>query len=107
MLRRAEELLDTKILRDSLEEQLHMPAALVERADGRCRQREVVGEEHPCLAGFGVLEADASHVRRVMLTAVGAERDGLVADNACCSVGCRRVDMPGVEIQVGACDEEG
>ena len=48
------------MLLDPLEKQFHLPACLIERADGGCRQDEVVGQEHPRLAGLGVFEADAA-----------------------------------------------
>ena len=47
------------MLLDPLEEEFHLPAAFVERADGGGRKREVVGDEDQRLAGLGVLEADA------------------------------------------------
>ena len=59
VFRRTMELLDPKMELDPLEEELHLPAAFVERADGGDRKGEVVGDEHQRLIGFGVLEADA------------------------------------------------
>jgi hypothetical protein len=47
------------MLLDSPEEQLHLPAALVERTDRQSWQRQLVGEEDERLARFGVFEADA------------------------------------------------
>jgi len=40
--------LDPQVLLDPLEEQLHLPAALVDLGDGKCRKREVVGQKHSC-----------------------------------------------------------
>src|SRR6266853_546274 len=40
-----EELLDPQTLLDPLEEQLDLPSALVEGADGRGRQTELIGDE--------------------------------------------------------------
>ena len=66
------------MLLDPLEEQFDLPARLVQRADGCGRQREVVGEVHQCLAGLGILEADAAQMVRIVPAAVIAvERDGL------------------------------
>jgi len=74
---------------------IHLPARLVERADGGCRQGEVVGQEHQRLAGLGILEADATQMLGVVLAAgnVG-ERDGLVADNARAAIHLGRIDPP-------------
>ena len=55
----ADETLDAQMLLDPLEEQLDMPAALVERSDGQGRQRRVVGQKHQRLAGLGVPESNA------------------------------------------------
>src|SRR3989344_1479335 len=78
----AVEILDTQMLLDPFEKQFHLPARLVERADGGGREREVVGEEHQCLAGIGILEADASRMFGIVLAAGGAgEYHGLIADS--------------------------
>ena len=67
--------------------------ALVQRADGRRRQRPLVGQEHQRLARLGVLEADAPEMLREMSTGLDAdERDGLIADDAVLPVGRCRVD---------------
>ena len=55
----AQEFLDSQVLLDPLEEQLHLPAILVQRSDGQRRQRRVVGQEDQVLAGLGVLETHA------------------------------------------------
>ena len=52
----AQEMLDPQVLLDPLEEQLDLPAALVERTDGQRRQDRVVGQEDQGLACLGVLE---------------------------------------------------
>src|SRR5712691_6500903 len=66
VLRRAVEALDAKMLLDPLEEQLDLPAALVEGADGGRWQGELVGKEHQRLARFCILEADAPQMLRVI-----------------------------------------
>ncbi len=52
------------MLLDPLKEQLHLPACLIERAEGGCRQDEVVGQEHQRLAGLVVFKADAAQMRQ-------------------------------------------
>src|SRR5438309_10226250 len=54
------------MLLDPFEEQFDLPTALVERADGRGRQPELVGEEYQRFSGFGVPEADAPEVFGIM-----------------------------------------
>ncbi|GGB62940.1 hypothetical protein GCM10011505_49450 [Tistrella bauzanensis] len=43
--------------------------ALVERADGGCRQGEVVGQEHQRLSGLGVFETNTAQMFGVDLAA--------------------------------------
>jgi hypothetical protein len=54
------------MLLDPFEEQFDLPAAFVERADGRGRQPELVGEEHQRSARFGVPQA-AHHDMKALL----------------------------------------
>jgi hypothetical protein len=103
----AEETLDAQVLLDPLEEQLHLPAAFVERGNGERRQSEVVGEKYKTLAGL-VAIADAAQMLRVMRFGVEAvQSDRLIADHSSAALGGRRVEPPSV--QVGFCpdDEEG
>ena len=65
----AEELLDAQVLLDPLEEQLDLPAALVQRGDRQRRQGRVVGQEDQRLARLGILEADAPQVLGQLLAA--------------------------------------
>lgn len=53
VLRGTVEAFDAKVLLDPLEEQLHLPAAAIQRADRERGQPEVVGEEHELFAGLG------------------------------------------------------
>ena len=57
------------MLLDPLEAQLHLPACLVERADGSCRQHEVVGNEHQCFAGLGIFVADVAQMFGIVFSA--------------------------------------
>ena len=66
----AEEALDAKMLLDPLEEQLDLPAALVERTERQGRELEMVGQKHQGLGCFGVLESDAAQVLRIMLAGI-------------------------------------
>ena len=50
----ADETLDAQVLLDPLEEQLDLPAALVQRGNGQRRQRCVVGQKHQRFARIGV-----------------------------------------------------
>ena len=47
---RLAEVLDAQVLLDPLEEQLDLPAALVERSDCQRRQSHVIGQEDECFA---------------------------------------------------------
>src|SRR6202035_2904184 len=57
-----EELLDPQMLLDPLEEQLDLPSALVEGADGRGRQTELIGEEHQSFSRLGIAQSDTPQV---------------------------------------------
>ena len=57
--RGAEEGFDFQVLLDPFEEQLDLPAILVDRRDGFGRQAEAIGEEDVVLAGLGIAKADA------------------------------------------------
>jgi hypothetical protein len=43
-----------------IEEQFHLPAALVDLRDGKCGQGEVVGKKFQVFVGLGILVADAA-----------------------------------------------
>jgi hypothetical protein len=55
----AQKAFDAQMLLDPFEEQLHLPAALVQRGDSQRRQARIVGQEHQRLAGLRIVEADA------------------------------------------------
>lgn len=103
----AQEALDAQVLLDPLEEQLDLPAALVERGDRQRRQRRVVGQEHQRLARLRIPEADAPQMFRVVLRRVEAiEHDALVADHAGAAVRGGGVHPPRVHACLGSRDEE-
>lgn len=101
------ERLDPQILLDPFEEQLHLPATLVELGNGHGREREAVGEEDESLAGLGIDIADAPEGIRTLPRGLGTgQHDGLVAAES-----GRFVDRPGDaassrEIALGAHHEE-
>jgi hypothetical protein len=76
----AEEGLDTKMLFDLFEEQLDLPTLPIKFGDGQGRQREVVGQKHQPLVGYGVAVLDSPQGRIELLARVKpGEHDGLVA----------------------------
>ena len=91
-----------------LEEQLDLPAALVERGDGQGGQCGVVGQKRQRLAGLGVVEANAAQMIRVVFCRVEAvEHDALIADDSAGPVHGMRVHAPRIHVLLGAGDEEG
>jgi len=104
----AKKLLDAQVLFDPFEEQLHLPAAFVQRCDGQGRQGRVVGQEDQGLLGLGVFEANAPQVLGVVLGCiVSVQRNGLIANDAAALVHFGRVHAPGVHIAFGSSHKEG
>ena len=82
------EALDAQMLLDPLEEQLDLPAGLVESGNGLWRMGELVGEEDEGLASLAVVEADAPEMGGIEMAGdVAIEDDGLVGDDALGSIG--------------------
>ena len=109
----AQEFLDAQMLLDPLEEQLHLPTALVQRGNGQWRQAGIVGQKHQRLAGFRVVEADAPvaglgpQVIGIPLGDVKAiQCNGLIANHPGGSVGFGRIHASGIEIALGAGHKE-
>ena len=48
------------MLLEPLEEQLELPAALIQLREGQRRHGEVVGQAHECLSGLGITLAAAA-----------------------------------------------
>ena len=97
-----------QMLLDPFEEQFDLSARLVQCADGGRRQGEIVGQEHQCLAGFGIVETDPEQMLGIILGAGHAgERDGLVADDAGAAIDRRQIDAPQPDVRFGAGNEEG
>ena len=100
--------LDSQILLDPLEEELHMPAALVDLWDGQSGQREVVGEEDEILLRVGVHITDASKCvgiipRRIM----ALEPYGLIGAKARGFVDRSMFQPDKTHVGFGSGDEEG
>lgn len=82
----AEEALDTQVLLDPFEEEFHLPAALVEGADGQRWKRGVVGKKHQAPA-FWVRVAYPSEPFGIGLLGVENHKlDQLVAHQAGASI---------------------
>ncbi len=79
IFRVADEGLDLQILLDEAEENLDLPAFLVDVGDGLGRQLEVVGEKNIAPAGGGVPVGNAPQGKRTFL---GPKPDGLVGEQA-------------------------
>ena len=60
VLARAQKTFDAQVLLDPLEEQLDLPAILVQGGNGQRWQTGVVGQEHQRLARLEVFEVDAT-----------------------------------------------
>ena len=95
------------MLLDPLEEEFHLPAAFVERADGGGRKREVVGDEDQRLAGLGVLAADAPQKFGVILTGVEPSREMVWSQMMPVERSRRRrIDAMSIDVRLGTRDEE-
>jgi len=95
------------MLFDPFEKQLHLPTRLVERADCRGRQGEIVGHKYQRFSGLGILESNAAQMFGIVLAAGGADEcDGLVANDACTSIDESRVNALEPGVRLGAGDKE-
>ncbi len=80
VLRSTEEPFDAQMLLDPFEEDLHLPALLIKRADGGGREIELIGKEQQGLTRLGILEANPAQMIRIVLATVEAiESDRMVA----------------------------
>src|SRR5262245_26917066 len=79
----AVEALELEVLLQELEEQLDLPAALVDGRNGAGRQMTNVGQELVALAGLGAVEGDEAQLGRAGLDRLRAgEANDLVTDDA-------------------------
>src|SRR5271169_6886762 len=95
------------MLFDPFEEQLHLPARLVEVRDGEGRKVEVVGQKDEPAALVQVVESDASEwVRIVLDRGRRGERDSMIGPQACGLADGPRVASSQQDAGFGACDKE-
>src|SRR6266496_405011 len=102
------ESLDPQVLLDPFEEELHLPALLVNASDGQRREREVVGQELQALAGVSVEVAYAPQrirVRRGRLE--GRQNHRLVRAHTRALVHRMRVAPLEQHVRLGPPHEEG
>ena len=96
------------MLPNPFEKQLHLPTRLVERSDGQRRHARVVGQKYELLTRVWIFTADASQVSGIVAPDAGPiHGDGLITDHTGCALGCGRVHASGVQVALGAGDEEG
>src|SRR5215472_16839160 len=96
------------MLLDPFEEQFNLPARLVERADGGCRQGKLIAQEHQSFGAFGIAQADASQMIGIKpLAVVAVESDRLVADDPGGAIARCRVDATSVEVRLGTGHKKG
>jgi hypothetical protein len=94
-------------LLDPFEEQLDLPPALIQRADCRWTQVELIAQEHQGFVGFSIPEADPSEVIGIILGGVvSIQGDGLIANETGRAVHRPRVNPMGVQIRFRAGHEE-
>ena len=104
----AQKFLDSQVLLDPLEEQLHLPAVLVQCSDGQRWQGRVVGQEYQVFAGLGILETHAPQMLGIVLgNVIAIHGDQLIADHARAAVGLGGINPPSVHIALGPSDKEG
>src|SRR6516225_10714586 len=100
--------LDPQVLFDPRKKQLDIPAIFIESTDGCSRQHALVGKKQQRLAGLWVLESDAPQMLRIVLARLDArEHDGLITDNAVCTVGGCGVEAPCVYVRLRASYKKG
>ena len=108
VLARAQKTLDAQVLLDPLEEQLHLPAILVQGGNGQRRQSRVVGQKYQRLARFEIFEPNAAQMFGIVLGDVEAvERNALIADHSSIPIGRRRIHPPRIHAALGAGNKEG
>ena len=94
------------MLLDPLEEQLHLPATLVQRAHGQRRQRQVVGQEHQAPP---VRDRDIDAAQPLGIALLGVEHrefDQLIADQPGAAIHGLGEHALELGVGLGASDEE-
>src|SRR6516225_9871722 len=91
-----------------VEEQLHLPAALVELGDDEGVESEIVGEEHQSLAGLRIDEVDRRQwLLEALARIVAGQDDGLIADQTGGAMDRTGIAPLCFKVGLGAGDEEG
>ena len=99
---------DSEMLLDPFEEQLDLPAALIQLRDGQRGCSEVVGQKDQSLARFEITITDASQRCGIIVLGQHARRDDrLVEAQSCGFVHRTGVATDEAEVFLGARDEEG
>ena len=99
--------LDAQMLLDPFEEQLHLPATLVQCRNGQGWQRRVVGQKHQRFARLEVFVSDAPQMLGVVLGHIKpVEPNRLIADHPGASVGLGRVHTMGIHAALGTGHKE-
>jgi len=108
VLRGSEERLDPKMLLDPSEEELDLPAMLVQQGDAFRGKGKIVGEEDQVLSRFRVDIPDATQFVGVMLRRVDPrEDDGLIGPHPGRFVDGSGIQPAVAQILLGPDDEEG
>lgn len=99
---------DTQMLLDPAEEQLHLPAALIELGDGERGQEKIVGQKHqPFLARSIVVTNSAKPLGIAAFGNWIVERDDLIGSKAGPPVDRLREEPLTIEASFGPSHEEG
>ena len=96
------------MLLEPFEEQLDLPAVLIEAAHRNRIKPGPVGDEHQRVVGLRIPVANAPQaVGVVALGSHAIQSDGLIGNDAERAVRCSRVEAMETEVLLGAGDEEG
>lgn len=93
---------DAQVLLDPFEDQLHLPAALIQRAHGQWGQRGIVGQKHPCPVRLGIFESEAPQMLGKVIGDVNAVELNGQDNSARGSVDPGRVHAAGVHAAFGS-----
>lgn len=97
---------DLELLLDGFEEELDLPAVLVDRRNGACGPREVVRQDHNTFPRFRVSAADEPETGWIFLPAIEpSELDRLVGKDVLHGVGGPAFHDPVISVGLEAGDE--
>lgn len=101
-------MLDAQVLLDPFEKEFDLPTVFVQGCDGGGRQTGAVGQKDQSLACGGVCKPNTPNVFGIVLDGIKAlERNTLIGDHPCASIGWGRVDASGPKVVLGAGDKKG